>query len=504
MDTRAEKLWNRGMVHFRQGNMEAAQASFEAFLAREPGSGPGWFRLSLVDARRGRPARAIAHAERALALEPGQPEALSHLARCLLRSGSPERARAAAMQALALPRDKPVVLDSLGSVLTRLDEPALALDLFDRAIELDPDHPSLYFNRALAHRQFGQIDAAERDLEECLRRQPGHAKAHWALATLRGQDLAGNHVPRLRRLLDNAPPGQEEILALALFKELDDMGDSPAAAQALARGLAARARRRPATDAGDPHAALVAAMIGRVDARWLQTPGASEAAPVFIVGMPRSGVALLGGLLSRHPRLHWLGVQQAWSRRLQVALGAEGRALAAADLDRAGSLDFATLGNDFLTEVLPAGSKPPIAIQSVPLDYLQVGLIARALPRARFLHMVRDPVDACASLLFQPGSDHDLPGADPALLAARHRDYQRLMQHWHELLPGRLMDVSYESLVEKPEMMLRVLCSFLGIRYASALRMGLQLHSRSIGRGHRYLAQLPGLGEALQGRARAA
>ena len=507
MDSRAEKLWNRGMVHFRQGAMEAAQASFEAFLAREPGSGPGWFRLSLVAARRGRHTVAAAHAEHSLGLEPGQPEVLSHLARCLLRSGAPERARAIALQAAALPREKPVVLDSLAGVLTRLDEPALAIELFDQAIALDPTHASLYFNRALAHRQFGQVDAAERDLEACLQRQPGHVKAHWALATLRGQDLAGNHVARLRQQLDQALPMQEEVLALALFKELDDLGDTPAAAQALERGLAARARRRPA-DTGDKaardHVAFVDALVETVDARWLHGGAGNEAAPVFVVGMPRAGVALLGGLLSRHPRLHWLGAQQPWSRRLHAALGAEGRALVAADLARAEALDFAALGAGFLRDVVPAGAKPPIVCESHPLDYLQVGFIARALPNARFLHMVRDPVDTCASLVFQPGGDHEVDATDPAGVAAHHAQCMRLMQHWHELLPGRVMDVSYESLCEKPEMMLRVLCSFLGIRYASALRMGLQLHARGIGRGHRYLAQLPGLGEALAGRARAA
>ena len=57
------------------------------------------------------------------------------------------------------------------------------------------------------------------------------------------------------------------------------------------------------------------------------------------------------------------------------------------------------------------------------------------------------------------------------------------MRHWHGVLPGRIMDVSYESLVEQPEMVLRVVCAFLGIRYASALRTGLRLHARSIGRG---------------------
>jgi hypothetical protein len=215
---------------------------------------------------------------------------------------------------------------------------------------------------------------------------------------------------------------------------------------------------------------------------------------VFVIGMPRSGVALLGQRLSRHPRLLHLGAQAPFPRLLSAALGFEvARPPAASEMARVAELDLAALGRDYLAEVTPAGSKPPILCESHPLNYLEVGIIARALPAARFLHVVRDPVDTCVSLLAQPGAEPLLCPHDPLALAACQHDYQRLMQHWNEVLPGRIMDVSYESLVEKPEMILRVICSFLGIRYASSLRLGLQLHGRSLGRGHRYLDALPGL-----------
>ena len=113
------------------------------------------------------------------------------------------------------------------------------------------------------------------------------------------------------------------------------------------------------------------------------------------------------------------------------------------------------------------------------------------------LHMVRDPVDTCVSILGHAAGDVILPSHDPAELAACYLDYHRLMEHWQQVLPGRIMDVNYESLIEKPDMILRVVCAFLGIRYASALRMGLKLHQRSIGRGQRYLAGLPALAAGL-------
>lgn len=496
MDSRAEKLWQRGIVHFRQGNMAAAQASFEAFLAREPGSGPGLFRLSMVGARCGRYRSAITFAEQALQADPGRLEVLTHLARCHLNAGHLERARAMAGQALAQPRGSAASLDALGVVMTRLDEQDAALELFDLAIAQDSNQASLYFNRALANRQFDRIEAAAADLESCIALQPSHAKAHWILATLRGQDLAGSHLPRLRQRLALATGGDRETMALALFKELDDLGEAAEATPLLVQTLAERAARMPIASAGQDHAALVEALIKTCDERFVRQPTDArlENGPVYVVGLPRSGVALLGQRLSRHPRLLHLGAQAPFPRLLAAALGFDGaRPPAASDMQRLADLDFAALGRDYLAEVTPGGAKPPILCESHPLNYLEVGIIARALPAARFLHLVRDPVDTCVSLLAQPGAEPMLGPQDPAAMAACHHDYQRLMQHWNEVLPGRIMDVSYESLVEKPEMILRVICSFLGIRYASSLRLGLQLHGRSLGRGHRYLDALPGL-----------
>ena len=130
MDSRAEKLWQRGMVHFRQGNMEAARANFEAFLVREPRSGPGRFRLSMVHARLRRHESALALVESVQADDPDRVEVLAHLARCQLACGLVEPARRTVLRALALPRGSAVVLDALATVMTRLEEPTLALELF--------------------------------------------------------------------------------------------------------------------------------------------------------------------------------------------------------------------------------------------------------------------------------------------------------------------------------------------------------------------------------------
>ena len=203
-------------------------------------------------------------------------------------------------------------------------------------------------------------------------------------------------------------------------------------------------------------------------------------------------------LQRRHSRIQPLGRQPVFQRLLAEARGDDSiRAFNPAALQECATLDAAAFGCRYLSEVSASAGQSVLTCESHPMNFQLAVLIARALPNARMLHLVRDPIDTCVSILANPSGEGGLRQHDPGELAACYLHYDRLLQHWHQTLPGRIMDVRYESLVEKPEMVLRVVCGFLGIRYGSALRMGLQLHQRSIGRGHRYVDQLPGLAAGL-------
>ena len=116
----------------------------------------------------------------------------------------------------------------------------------------------------------------------------------------------------------------------------------------------------------------------------------SAVPPMPMPSMPGSGVALLGKVLSRHSKVHHLGALSPFSRLLSAAIGRDSIApFDAASVARFGDVDFEALGREYLACVVPAaGAKELLVCESRPMNYQLLPLIARALPNARFLHMI--------------------------------------------------------------------------------------------------------------------
>jgi hypothetical protein len=114
----------------------------------------------------------------------------------------------------------------------------------------------------------------------------------------------------------------------------------------------------------------------------------------------------------------------------------------------------------------------------LPSNFLNIGFICRALPQAKILHMVRDPVETCFSNLRELFSEVNPYSYDQLELAEFFLQYQRLMRHWHAAYPGRIFDVDYAELTRDPERVLRGVAEFCGFPFEPAM---LDLSARSRG-----------------------
>src|SRR5262249_2263467 len=172
--------------------------------------------------------------------------------------------------------------------------------------------------------------------------------------------------------------------------------------------------------------------------------------PIFIVGLPRSGTTLIERILGCHSQVFAAGELNHFAGAL---VGAVLRSTGGAPLPRpklvaaSRELDFAALGADYLERARPATLHRARFTDKMPLNYLYCGLIRRALPNARIVHVTRHPMASCYAMfktLFKDGYPFSYDLDD---IARYYVAYRRLMEHWRQSMPGVIHDVSYERLV---------------------------------------------------------
>jgi tetratricopeptide (TPR) repeat protein len=406
----------------------------------------------------------------------------------------------------------PAVLAGMGALMDDQGVPEPALPLLRRAVALGANTPETWLRLGNAESYAGNEDAAERALEACLALAPDFGPAHRVLAKLRRATPARNHVARLRDCIARVPEHHPDapLLHYALFKELDDLDDTAAAWPALAEGM--RLRRRQVVHADAAEAALFEALMQvRAAPPGPALPGP---APIFIVGMPRSGTTLLERMLGAHPDVADAGELRDFTVQLRWCCQQMGgphpdAALVAA----AATADLSALGARYLAHTQWLAQGRAFYTDKLPTNFLNLGFIANALPQARILHLVREPMDVCFSNLKEWFGDAYPHTYQADEMAAHYRRYRALMAHWRAEFPGRVLDVAYRDLVAEPEATARRVLAHCGLAFepgvlavearrgavatASAAQVREPIHTRFLGQWRRYEAPLQPLRQAL-------
>ncbi len=457
----------------------AAAAAFAALAARQPHDASAWIGAAKAYDLAGHPRASHAAALAAQAAGPASwPHALA-LAR-LLRQWHEVPALRALADAMQAWRDEAPVHEwvELADLLGREDAHDAALAWLDAALAIDPDLAPAIYLRGTTRLFLGRMHAARADLERAVAIAPHFAHAHWRLTELRAGDPAGApaRVARLREERGKVALGSEHDIhfSYALHAELHDLGEFDAAWEALARG--ARGKRATLRYDAATDRALMDAIAATCDAGFIAGPGHAggddEPTPIFIIGLFRSGTTLLERLLAGHPAIADGGESAGFFARLRLAADHAGP-LSPAFLQAAGALDFPALGADFMASQRWRARGRPVWTEKLPSNFLMAGLIARALPRARFVHLRRPPMDVCFSNLRTLYGPIGAYSYDQAEMASYHQAYVRLMAHWREVLGARLLDVDHAALVAQPEAEMRRVLAHAGLEFdARVLDLG--------------------------------
>jgi hypothetical protein len=454
------------------GRAADALAVAEHIHARGAGSSATLHLMAEAALQAGNPAKAVRAARALVEQDDRLPWAWSLLGRCTLANGYPGVAAEAAMRSVSMPDVSAATLGNAATVLSAAGRHDIALDTFARAVDLAPDDPRHLFNLAMERRFLGDLAAAEADCDRVIARDPDHFEAWLIRSGLRRQTLDNNHVDAIRARLSRGVGswrGEGQLL-YALAKELEDLGDHARSFVALARGAALR--RSHMNYQVDRDVRMLEALIAAFSAQGAAVdPKSTEgSAAIFILGLPRTGTTLAERILSSHSQVESLGelsaVPHAMMAGMQKILGqgqgAEHRIAAAQ------AIDPAELGRAYLERLAGLRGAGRCFIDKLPMNFLNIGLIRRALPGAKIIHLRRDPMDAGYAMLKTWFADAYPFSYDQEELGRYIAAYQRLMAHWKALYPEAILEIEYEALVDDVEGQARRMVAHCGLEWEAA------------------------------------
>lgn len=391
-----------------------------------------------------------------------------------------------------------------------------AIKHYERALSVVGDNPSWRYDLAIARFYAGDSDRAEQDLNQVLAVTPQAGAVIYLRSTLGRQSRESNHIADIEsRLKMGFRSVEDEVGALfALAKEFEDLGEHSKSFTALMEG----AKKKRGTIQYDVKA--FSAMLQEIrnaqsaEAMAMPAAGCVEEGAIFIVGMPRTGTTLAERILLQSGKVRDAGELMDFGFHLTRAV--ERVRTASPELSPTMAtlhIDFAALGRDYMQGARQMAGDSSLFIDKLPVNYLYCGLIHKALPEAKIIHMVRDPLDSCYAILktlFFNAYDFSY---DLDELAEYYITYRRMMQHWHEVLPGVILDVRYEDLVTDTETQAKRIYDWCGLEWspdalavpdkqavfatASAAQVREPVHTRSINSSRKHVDGLAPLVEKL-------
>lgn len=515
MKTDLQTLLSHGFTALNQGDLASAGRACEAALKLDPKAAAAHFLVGLVAIEaedRGNAHRAF---RSVVAIDPNHAAAWAQLARLNASEGRIAAAEQALHETRRIKPADPVVLDTIGAVLTQLGEYETAKAFFAKANVLSPKTPQFMMNLANTLVFLGDIDTASAIFRDIIALQPNSPQGHWGLANA-VKATTTDHIDAMRPLLERntANPRAMGFLHYAMGKEFEDLKRWPEAFTAFAAG--ASARRQTVEFDETAEQTLFDTLHATYTNQWLAQagPGHPSDAPIFVLGQPRTGTTLVERIITSHSQVHSAGELQQFGLAIRrLSQHRDPKRFSAALFSAAAHLPPADIGTTYLQTAARMRGKSPRFVDKLPLNYLYVPLILAALPNARIVHLVRNPMDACFASFKQLFADAYLHSYDQREMARHHARYRKLMAHWHREFPQRIIDVSYEDTARDLEPNARRLIQTLnlpwedaclhfhssnkGVATASAVQVREPAHTRSIGRWRHYESELQPMMEEL-------
>jgi tetratricopeptide (TPR) repeat protein len=459
---------------FSDGELAAAESLIRAFLLKEGDHVEAMRLLARIGIAREVYDDAELLLEAVLERAPGYQAARADYARALLERHKHLRAREELDKLLALEPDNRQYLTLYASAVVGLGEHEKAVELYRDLLVAAPQAADVNLSLGHSYKTLGHQEEAIHAYRQAAAARPDFGDAYWSLANLKTYRFTDAELQAMRAI--EAAPTTALVdryhLCFALGKALEDRGEYRDSWEYYERGNALKrseSRYRPEILETNTRRQIAVMTREFLEARRGQ--GAPDPDPIFIVGLPRSGSTLIEQILASHSQVE--GTQEL-ADIPRIVIDLQGRDPDLNDPRYPGSIAalapsaLRALGEKYLADTRVYRGGKPLFIDKMPNNFRHLGLIHLILPNAKIIDARREPMACCFSnlkQLFASGQEFTYSIDD---IARYYRTYLELMAHWNSVLPGRILRVEHEAVVDDLDGTVRRLLDFCGLPFEPA------------------------------------
>lgn len=367
------------------------------------------------------------------------------------------------------------IFDQIGKVYLAMGDTNAALNKFNAALESNPRRISSLLGVGQAYQDIGRLEDATKISEKIIEISPNLADGYLLKSRVKKSSPNDRLAENLLNVTSqsNLDIGIKIASYFALGKIFDDHKNFSEAFKYynLANSLSNKKVVYDTQTTENAFNELIAFFNIELFNK-LKHLGSESTLPLLIVGMPRSGSTLTDQIISSHPKVSGAGEDEFWSNApisLPLRINTNTHyPECIRELTSEHAKKICNIYESTLRKASGANSNVIHITDKMPHNFLAVGLIALLFPKAKFIHTIRDPIDTCLSIFFQRFNNNHTYSFDLINLGHYYKQYKRLMQHWHEVLPGRILDVKYEDTIADPEYWSRKLISDIGLEWDNA------------------------------------
>ena len=447
---------------------EAARA-YERALKLQPTFAECWSNLSAAMNESDRLERGLQAVNRALQLDPALAQAWNNKGDILLKQAKYADALAHYQKAAALSPKYAAAMINMARVQRDMEAPEDAFETLDKVLAMEPRHPEAHHVMGVLHEQMGDRANAARHFQSAIDAAPGMGIAHYQLAQINGRTGTDAELAAMRSAWekDDLSRTDRMYLAFGLARALEQRDAYDEAYEYLAQGNGIKAAMRPYDDAET--AEYIDALYTCAESaaeRVGSDAGCPDEHMVFVVGMPRSGTSLTEQILATHSAVAGAGeLSYAYdmAHRVRDMTGQK----FPDNMDALSPSAFRELGEYYISRhaASTGNLEARYVVDKSPLNFQYIGLLAIALPRARFIYCHRYAVANCWAIHRIPFDEKQTYAHSLPALGQYYRRHRDLVERWKSLFSGRILTVRYEDIVADVEAQSRRMLDFLDLPF---------------------------------------